>query len=384
MRAEQAPLPEGFALVAAGRFVTNVAFRLVFPFLPRIAAGLGVSLTTMGSALAFRELAGAAAPLLGRSADRRGHAHAMVVGLAALGATMVLQGASAGLWLFTLGLIIASLAKNLFDAGSAAWVGDVVHFTARGRAMGMIEMSWAAAFIVGMPIAALLIRISTWRTPFLVAALMCVLMALVLHTRLRGATRDRTDAPAMTWTRTIVAAVATITAIGIGHSQMLVTFASWLEDEHAVSVSGLGLTAVVIGLSELCGSGGSALLGDRIGLRRGLRTALALAVPASALVMAGSASLPLALALMALYFVVVEFAVVALLSLFTELDNVARGTVMGWAFAGFTLGHAVGAVLGSQLYDRSGMPLNAVVMAATFALAWAIVTTNIGEPEAAR
>jgi hypothetical protein len=38
------PLPAGFAVVTLGKFLSNVAFRLVFPFLPRIAGGLGVSL----------------------------------------------------------------------------------------------------------------------------------------------------------------------------------------------------------------------------------------------------------------------------------------------------------------------------------------------------
>lgn len=378
------PIPSGFYLIVVGRFVTNIAFRLVFPFLPRIARGLGVSLSTMGTALAIREAAGAASPVLGRAADRRGHVNAMVVAFGLMATALVLQGASSGLVLFTLALSLLTVAKNLFDAGSAAWVGHAVPFAQRGRAMGTLETSWAAAFIVGMPIAALIIRGSTWRTPFIVTAFLCAFMALALHARLPRVTPAGIDAPQVRWSTPLRAGVATIGIIGVGHSMMLVTFASWLEDEHRVSVSGLGLTALVIGLAELGGSGGSALLGDRLGLRRTLRVSLVLSVPASALVALGGASLPAALVLMAIYFVVVEFAIVALLSLFSELDPNARGMVMGWAFFGFTIGHAIGAVIGTQLYERSGMTVNVIAMAATFAAAFAIVQLWLTDPGDAR
>ena len=42
-------LPAGFALVLVARLLTNVSYRLVFPFLPRIADGVGVSLATWES-----------------------------------------------------------------------------------------------------------------------------------------------------------------------------------------------------------------------------------------------------------------------------------------------------------------------------------------------
>lgn len=360
-------------LVAVGRFVTNVSFRLVFPFLPRIASGLGVSLTTMGTALAARDLAGVASPALGRAADRRGHVRAMSFGLGLLAVALVLQGASNGLVAFTLALVLVSMAKNLFDAGSAAWVGGAVPFAQRGRAMGIVEMSWAASFILAMPVAAALIRGTTWRTPFLVAAASCAVVALALQARVPRLASDIGSSPRMRWTPVLRSAVGTMAAIGIGHSMMLVSFAAWLEDEHGLSVSGLGLTALVIGVAELGGSGGSAALSDRLGIANVLATSLALSVPASALLWLGDTSLPAALALMAAYFVVVELAIVALLSLFTELDSRARGGAMGWAFASFTIGHAVGAVAGAQLYERAGMGVNGFGMAAAFAAALGLV-----------
>jgi predicted MFS family arabinose efflux permease len=369
-KAMTAGLPAGFAAVTLGKFLSNVAFRLVFPFLPRIASGLGVSLATMGTALAVRDLAGLTNPALGRAADRRGHGRAMVLGLAGLAAALAIQGVSDGIVLFTVSLIAISIAKALFDVASAAWVGDAVPFTRRGRAIGLLETSWAAAFVVGMPIAALLIRAGTWRTPFIVMAGVCAVMAVALDGGVVSTTRERRALAKFTWTAPKRAAVTTFAIMGIGHSMMLVTFASWLEDEHGVSIAGLGLTATVIGIAELAGSASSAVVSDRLGLGRSLRVALLAGAAASASLLVGSQAFVLALATMALYFIVVEYAIVTLLSLCSELDLQARGSMMGMAFAAFAIGHAVGAVAGTRIYESWGMTENVLFMGLAFAIAW--------------
>ena len=377
-------MPSGFVIVTVGKWLSNVAFRLVFPFLPRIASGLGVSLGAMGTALAVREFAGLASPSLGRAADRRGHGRAMVVGLAGLSLALVLQGTSSGLILFTVGLVALSLTKSLYDVASAAWVGDSVPFHARGRAIGFLESSWALAFVIGMPIAALLIRAGTWRVPFILTAAACVVMAAVavrLFQDQRPAPSTAGPSP-LTALRspTMAAAAATFVLMGVGHSMILVTFSAWLEDTHGVSIGDLGLTAFVIGAAELTGSAGTALFSDRLGLRRSLVGGLTVAAVASAVMLVGDTSFGAALATMALYFVAVEFTIVVLLSLFTELTPNARATAMGIAFASFAVGHALGAVAGTQLYERVGMTENLLVMGAAFALA-VLPATRLTPPD---
>lgn len=375
-----AGLPAGFAMITAGKFVTNVAFRLVFPFLPRIAAGLGVSIAAMGTALAVRDLAGLTNPALGRAADRRGHGSAMVLAMVGLAFALTLQAVSNGLLLFTVALISLSITKALFDVAAAAWVGGAVPFFSLGRAIGLLETSWAAAFIIGMPIAALTIRATTWRTPFLIAAGLCIVMAFALDNGVAVSAPPAVNAPRPTWTPAIRAALATFALMGVGHSMMLVTFASWLEDSHGVSIAALGLTAMVIGLAELGGSAGSAGISDRLGLTRSLEGALLGCVVASLLLPIGSASFPLALATMVLYFMAIEFSIVTVLSLFSELDRKARGAVIGLAFAAFALGHAAGAVAGTQIYQRWGMTENAIAMGAVFALAYLPARTVLSDP----
>ena len=65
-------LPSGLFLITFGRFISNVAYRLVFPFLPTISRGLGVTTGTLGTALAMRDLVEMSSPLLGKVIDKRG------------------------------------------------------------------------------------------------------------------------------------------------------------------------------------------------------------------------------------------------------------------------------------------------------------------------
>ncbi|GIR37685.1 MAG: hypothetical protein CM15mP49_30700 [Actinomycetota bacterium] len=85
--------------------------------------------------------------------------------------------------------------------------------------------------------------------------------------------------------------ICAMIALGAGHMMMLVTFATFLEDEHNVSTSGLGFVAVIIGLAELVGSGGVALIGDKIGKVVVVKYALMLSLPLSIILPLGSSSL---------------------------------------------------------------------------------------------
>ena len=157
------------------------------------------------------------------------------------------------------------------------------------------------------------------------------------------------------------------------YKRQLVTFATFLEDEHNVSTSGLGFIAVVIGLAELVGSGGVALIGDRIGKIVVVKYSLMLSLPLSIVLPLGSSSLWLALLLISLWFICTESVIVSMLSTCTELDKSARGAMMGFVYAGWALGRLFGAIFGSRVYESSGIVPVASVMTAVLLLALAVV-----------
>ena len=49
----------------------------------------------------------------------------------------------------------------------------------------MIETTWALSFVIGMPIASVLIkRRNYWRTPFIVISILCVIVGIIFNYRL--------------------------------------------------------------------------------------------------------------------------------------------------------------------------------------------------------
>ncbi|GIR37684.1 MAG: hypothetical protein CM15mP49_30690 [Actinomycetota bacterium] len=136
---------------------------------------------TLGTALAIRDLVEMSSPLLGKVIDKRGTNQAMVVGALGLGMAAALQGASSGLILFVFALVLTAISKNSFDIGSSAWAGASVPYAHRSRAIGMIETTWALSFVIGMPIASVLIRAGTWRTPFIVISILCVIVGIIFN-----------------------------------------------------------------------------------------------------------------------------------------------------------------------------------------------------------
>ena len=371
-------LPSGLVLITFGRFVSNIAYRLVFPFLPTVSRGLGVTTGTMGTALAMRDLVEVSSPLLGKVTDRRGTSQAMVAGICGLGMAAALQGASSGLILFVFALVLASISKNSFDIGSSAWTGASVPFEKRSRAIGLIETTWALSFIIGMPIAAVLIRAGTWRTPFLVTAVLCTVTGAVFQIFIAGSQEPYAVRSRTRLSSTARFALLAMVALGAGHMMMLVTFATFLEDEHGLSTSGLGLIALIIGVAELAGSGGVTVFGDRFGKVKVVKFALILSLPLSFCLPLGESSIWTALLLISFWFVCTESVIVSMLSTCTELDRNARGAMMGYVYAGWALGRFFGAIIGARVYESSGMRPVSIIMAVTLSFAFLIVLKAFG------
>ena len=103
----------------AGRFSSNLAVRFVYPFLPTIARGLGVSLEAAGVAISIRELTGLAGPVVGRATDRGQERGIMVVGLGLLAVATAVGGLSTELGLFTVAMALVALGQMAYMISSA-------------------------------------------------------------------------------------------------------------------------------------------------------------------------------------------------------------------------------------------------------------------------
>jgi predicted MFS family arabinose efflux permease len=140
------------AVFFLARTVLIASHRIVYPFLPSIARGLGISLAAASGLITLRLVAGLTAPFLGALADRYGRRRVI---LAALGmfilASLLLAGLGT-LWAVALAFVLYGLAKVLFDPAVQAYLGDTIPYQERGRAIGIVELSWSCSWLLGVPL----------------------------------------------------------------------------------------------------------------------------------------------------------------------------------------------------------------------------------------
>jgi len=159
------------ALLTVNRTVLNTNFRMVYPLLPVFARGVGVELSQIAILLTLAQLIGLAAPVAGEIAERRSKRFNMILGMA-----FNMVGLTAVFWIpgylgLGVALLLGAAGKvTLFDPAVQAYIGDRVPYARRGLFMGLMELSWSAAYLVGVPTMAYLIDLFDWRAPFAVLA----------------------------------------------------------------------------------------------------------------------------------------------------------------------------------------------------------------------
>ena len=404
------------ALIFAARTVLNTAHRIVYPFLPALARGLGISLPAATGLVTARFFAGLAAPFLGPWIDRVPRRRTMELAIALSVLAAVLLAGVGGLLAGSAVVVAAAfalfgLSKVLYDPAVHAYVGDTVPYRQRGRAIGIVEFSWSSAWLLGVPAAGFLIDRYSWRAPWLLlAALGLVALALTRAGLPRippAGPGDQSRRPArdllQRWAellrqRRVLALLGTSLLLTMASELPFIVYGAWLEDAFGLGLSTLGLASLVVGLAEASAELGTTVLTDRLGKRRSVQAGL-LGLGGSLLALPLLAGLGLAgalagVVLMVLFF---EFAIVSLLPLATELAPQARGSLLSLNMTTFSLGRIAGATAGGWLWQwatsggaastgagvaaniGAGIAANALAGAACALLAALLVTFGFSE-----
>src|ERR687896_1979159 len=117
------------ALIA--RTAANAGLRIVYPFLPAISRGRGVTPTAVASVIAVRNLGGLATPLVARAIERRGRRWMMLVAMLVVTAGVILTAITGTFLVAALGIVMVGFAKPAFDIPMQAWFGDRVPYAER-------------------------------------------------------------------------------------------------------------------------------------------------------------------------------------------------------------------------------------------------------------
>jgi len=375
----------------AGRTVISISFRIVYPFLPAIARGLGISLAQASGLVTLHSLAGLGAPILGPLADRYDRRRMMELALLLLALASLLLAAGGTLVAALVAFALYSVTQIVYDLAMHAHLGDTVPYTERGRAVGVVELSWALGWLLGVPVSGFLIERLGWRAPWALLIGLGLLAAWLIRWRLtptKGVKRraEGSSLVAATlagWWRmlgrpSVVILLLTVWLQALAIEIPFIVYGAWLETSFGLGLGQLGLASIVVGLAEGGAEFGAMLITDRLGKRRcTLLGLLGLAAGLAALPWLASWGLGAALADIALVFFAVEFSFVSVLPLATELVPDARASLFSLVVASFSLSRVMGAPLGGWLWRWQNIAVHAWVGAACALVAAALLLWGI-------
>ncbi len=368
------PVRLRFQIVAfsVARTVINTGHRMIYPFLPTFARGVGVDLEAVALAVTARSALGLISPVFGSLADRRGRKAAMITGMLIFVGGMVLVTLWPTYPALFIALTLGGVGKLIYDPSMQAYIGDRVEYTRRGTAIAITELSWSAAFLLVVPVLGWMIdRSGHWEIPFPVLAFVSLLMAAMLWVVIPS------DKPATTTARPslaegirvvlnytpALAGLAVGFLIGASNEVVSIIYGAWMEDAFGLQVAALGAASAVIGIAELTSESTVAGFVDRLGKRRAVAVGIGANALACLLLPVLSFGVEGALVGLFLFFITFEFGVVSLIPLMTELAPGARVTLLAGNVAAFSGGRMLGALIGPPLF-HVGLLANSITAAA--------------------
>ncbi len=379
-RAQSTRLRDQIAAFTATRTILNTGHRMVYPFLPTFARGVGVDLEAIALAVTVRSGLGIISPIFGSLADRRGRRAAMIAGTLVFAAGLGLVSIWPSYPALFMALLLATIGKLIYDPSMQAYIGDRVTYTQRGRAIALTELSWSGAFLLFIPTLGWLIdRTGWWQVPFPILAVLSLLAALLLWWMVPSdAPQPHERPPLSQGVRLVMQHTPALAGLAVGglinssNEVIGIIFGAWLEDAFALKVAALGVASAVIGIAELTSEGAVAAFVDRLGKHRAVALGIGGNMLACLLLPALGFSVAGALVGLFLFYITFEFALVSLIPLMTELVPGARATLMAGSVAALSAGRMVGALIGPPLFGL-GLLANSVTAAVLSGIALVVL-----------
>jgi predicted MFS family arabinose efflux permease len=370
------------------RLFLNTGIRMVYPFLPALARGLGVPITAVYDLVIVRNLAGFLSPLFSPLSERFGR-KPIIMGamlLFSLGCFLVVLWPA--YWPLGLTLCLIAIAKAIYDPAMQAYLGDTVPYGQRGRALSVTELSWAGALLVGAPAVGFTMQRWGWQTPFLWLGLAAMGTAALLGYALprvgnrAGQVATLYDLLPVLRRHPVIWAAAVYVLLAMAANEtFFIVYGDWMEESFSLTLTTLGLASGIIGGSEIIGELASGMLVDRLGKRPVVIVTGLFTAAMYYLLPYFSRNLSGALASLFALFLFFEITVVGAIPLLTEIVPGARSLVMSTVIAAAALGRALGTALGPAVWARGGLANNGLVAAVIMAAAMLILAGWVREAD---
>ncbi|HNS38735.1 MAG TPA: MFS transporter [Promineifilum sp.] len=365
------------SILIFSRFLHSSLVRIAYPFAPAFARGLGVPIATIYLLISARNLISLLSPLFASLPERFGYRNIMSLAMLLLSALCLLVAGVPAFWSLAIALVAAGIVKVIFDPTMQAYLGDVVPYAQRGKAISMTEFGWSASFLIGAPFIGWLIARQGWPAPFLWLGLAAIPTTVLLRRGLpptnRAANHEAVSLRYIWQTlrrHPIIWASSLYMMLTLAAQEgLFIVYGDWMESTFNLSLTSLGLATTLIGLAEMSGEATAGWSVDRFGKRPvtilcGLLTVVIfLIIPLSA------GSLVTAMAAMVAMFFTFEIAVVGAIPLLTELVPGARTVVMSMSLGSMAAGRAIGSLIGPIAWAKLGIAGNSIIAAVVMLLA---------------
>lgn len=347
-------------LFTVTRTVIDTSYRMVYPFLPVFARGLGVESATLALAFSVRSFLGIFGPFLATVADTHDRKTGMLLGIALFTAGSGVAGIWPDFLPFIIGTSLILLGNVVFTPSMNAFLGDQIPYERRGRVLAITELSWALAFIAGIPVVRVLIENFSWVTPFYIFSMIGVLTFFVYLCVIPS--KEVSKSVENTLWRNLWRVLSTWPALagllmgvlfsGANETVNLI-FGVWIEDRFGLNFAALTAASVVIGVSELGGGVVTGVWLDAVGKRRMIYISLGLNCLAALILPLAGGSLGWAMVSLGFFFITFEIALVSAMTLMSEVVPDSRATMIALTVAGFSLGRMVGDIIAPGLFGVS-------------------------------
>ena len=353
--------PAFIGVATFSKLMLNTARRMVYPFAPELARGLGVPLTAVTSLIAVNQATAVLGPFGALFADRVGNKPVLLlaVALCFIGCVGIALFPVYGMVLA--GLFLAGLAKSLFDPSLQAQIASQVPYAQRGRFIGITETSWAGTTLLTIPAAGFIISHFSWQAPFKIVALL-TFVCFILLLRLAPARQSdkQTKRVRVNWkmllqNKKVAGLLIFVFFMSLANDNVFVIYGVWLENACGLSLAQIGMSTVLIGVAEFTAEGGSALFSDRLGLKRSVLMGTAATAVIYLVLPFTESGIVLILSGLFALFLFFEFTIVSSMSLGTELLPESRAATMAAFFAVGGIGRIIGAFSGGLIWSAYGI-----------------------------
>ncbi|MDE2372086.1 MAG: MFS transporter [Burkholderiales bacterium] len=205
-----------------GVFMAALDTAIIGPAIPALREAFGVDNRRIGLVMiVFILLSLSSTALMANLSDRRGRRPVFLGSVALFAFGSLLIAASPSFWMLLVGRAVQGAGGGGIIPTASAVIGDQLPPDKRGRALGLVGATYGMAFVLGPPLAALLLVVASWHWIFLInlpiAAVVIWLGAQALPRReAAAAARAATNAQAPLDLAGIVIVFALLSSLVLG------------------------------------------------------------------------------------------------------------------------------------------------------------------------